>query len=54
MVTTRERMTRLVQVCSGFRLACSSRVTGCPSTSSGGAIMISIRCWIMCTQKSSS
>ena len=34
-------------VCSGFLLACSSRVMGSPATSSGGAIMISITCWIM-------
>ena len=53
-VTTRDRTTRLAQVCSGFRLACSSSVTGWPRTSSGGAIMISMRCWIMWSQNSTS
>ena len=53
-LTTRERTTRLAQVCTGFRLACSSSVTGWASTSSGGAIMISIRCWIMWSQNRTS
>jgi len=46
-VTTRERRTFLVQVCSGFRLACSSSVAGSPSTSNGGATMSSSRCCTM-------
>ena len=53
-VTTRDRMTRLVQLCSGFRLACSSKVTGWPATSSGGATMISMRCCTMWSQNSTS
>ena len=44
---TRERSTFLVQVCSGFRLACSSSVAGWPTTSSGGATMRSSRCCTM-------
>jgi len=46
-----DRRTRLTQVCSGLRLACSSSVMGWPVTSSGGAIISSARCWIMWSQK---
>ena len=45
--TGRDLRTFFTRVCSGFLLACSSSVTGSPTTSSGGAIMISMRCWIM-------
>ncbi len=50
----RDRTIRFTQVCSGFRLACSSRVTGRPTISSAGATMISKRCWIMWSQNSTS
>ena len=52
--STRERSTRLDQVCSGFRLACSSSVAGWPTTSSGGATMRSSRCCTMWSQNSTS
>ena len=51
---TRDRTMRFTQVCRGFRLACSSRVTGRPAISSAGATMISKRCWIMWSQNSTS
>jgi hypothetical protein len=52
--TARERAARFAQVCSGLRLACRSSMIGLPATSIGGATAISIRCWIMWSQKSTS
>ena len=51
-VTGFDLMILITQACTGFLLACSSSVTGIPDTSSGGAIMSSIRCWIMWSQNS--